>query len=67
VSEYTEPWIPNISPDDAIDPVENAIYQAIGTGSMCWTPRPSGVFDDAKARWTAEGLIAFIKERLEPK
>src|SRR5580698_10021731 len=41
--------------------LENAIFQAIGAASVCWTETPSGVFDSDKAKIIADKLIAEIK------
>jgi hypothetical protein len=46
---------------EAEESLREAVYTAIGHGSMCWDPRPEGVFDDVEARKAAEDLLMRIK------
>lgn len=56
-------WRPTVEPD-AYPSIEEIVGQAIGTGSMCWLEIPKGVFDDAQAKWVAEGAAAAIKRTI---
>lgn len=38
------------------------IYEALGEASMCWNPRPSGVFDSTKASEIGERLVKVFEE-----
>lgn len=42
---------------------ESAIFQALGEASMCWDPRPTGIFDSTRAKEIGDRLVATI-ERL---
>jgi hypothetical protein len=43
---------------------EQAIREAIGTGSMCWEhPENAGVFLSDQALWVADGLIKYLREK----
>ncbi len=42
-----------------------AVYEAMGTASMCWLPRPGDcVFQSEEAIKVAQGLLAKIAEEL---
>ncbi len=40
-------------------------FQAIGQGSMCWEPRPSGTFDTSEAEKAGLNLLFSIASELE--
>ena len=43
--------------------VEEVVFQAIGTGSMCWDPRPSTqVFDSTGAKAVGDEAMAKLRE-----
>ena len=44
-------------------PIHEAVMQAMGFASMCWEPRPTGVFDSEKAEMAGEELIAFLRRK----
>lgn len=39
-----------------------AVYQAVGAASVCWSDGTNGVFEDGKARRVAEQLLDRIKQ-----
>lgn len=60
--DFDEPWMPDLPGITLEDDFQAAIYQAIGTASVCWErPEGAGVFDTTKAKWVAEGLIGFLE------
>lgn len=42
--------------------LEEAVFQALGYASMCWSRTPQGVFDDLRAKQAGEVLLAYIRE-----
>lgn len=44
--------------------IEEAVFQALGAASMCWSEAPHGVFDSRKAEEIGQALIQVISERL---
>jgi len=45
-------------------PLDQAIGEAIGAGSMCWTPKPSSqLFDSQRAVRIVEEVMAFIRSK----
>lgn len=55
-----EPWAPQRGSDGTPLTVREIVGQAIGTGSVCWDPRPSGVFDSETASWVVDGAVAAL-------
>ena len=56
-------WEPQLRGDEE-DPMAAVVYQAIGTGSMCWSEIESaGVFQDQEAARVAEGLLTWLRGR----
>jgi len=47
-----------LSPAD----VKSKIFEAIGEASMCWNPRPTGVFDSTHASKVAQNLYDYLKD-----
>ena len=45
--------------------IKNTIAFSIGGGSMCWNPRPEGVFDSEKAIEIVDATVLKILEILE--
>ena len=45
-------------------PAHEAIGEAIGAASMCWVPRPVGVFDSTTAAAIAQELEDLLKRKL---
>jgi len=43
--------------------LEEVVYQAIGHASMCWTPRPEGVFDSEEASRVGAELVTTLRAR----
>jgi hypothetical protein len=39
--------------------------QALGAASMCWDPRPTGVFDSTRAKRIYEALIAEVQAAMD--
>ena len=52
-------------PADSDHPMtlEEVVYQAIGHASMCWTPRPEGVFDSEEASRVGAELVTTLRAR----
>jgi len=57
---YTE------DPDESTGhlPLEEAVFQALGYASMCWSETPTGVFDSTAAKSAGDALIAFIEDMM---
>lgn len=49
-----------------MEKLEEKIYTAIGTASMCWSEVPKGVFDEALANKIAKELINDIHGQYDP-
>lgn len=48
---------------DAGPNIESAVFQALGTASVCWSEVPRGTFDSIRCKEVGEALLAEI-ERL---
>jgi len=58
-----EPWTPDIEDDRPGDQLITAVFQAVGSASMCWEHVDrAGVFLTDRAKWVAEGLIDWLHE-----
>jgi len=57
---YTE------NPDESTGflPLEEAVFQALGYASMCWSEAPTGVFDSTAAKSAGDALIAYVEDML---
>lgn len=55
----TEPWTPIFGEDEEPN-LRAAVFQALGTASLCWSPPPTGQFDTEQAIWVGEGLLRYI-------
>lgn len=42
--------------------LESAVFQALGTASVCWSEAPTGVFDSVRTKEIGDALIEVIKE-----
>lgn len=59
------PWRPSLDGTED-DPWMTAIYQAVGTASMCWIEQDGErVFDSERAQWITDGLRDWIDDRVE--
>ncbi|MCK9598164.1 MAG: hypothetical protein M0R06_03925 [Sphaerochaeta sp.] len=47
------------------DEIREKIFTAIGEASMCWEPRPTGVFDSTAAQKIGERLVAALASAVE--
>lgn len=54
-------WTPSINEDEELT-LANIIGQAIGTGSVCWTTVPEGIFDSERAQWVVDGAVAAVEK-----
>lgn len=45
-------------------PLEEAVFQALGYASMCWSETPTGVFDSTAAKSAGDALIAYVEDML---
>ena len=43
--------------------LEELVYVAIGHASMCWIPRPEGVFDSTEASKVGAELVKALRAR----
>lgn len=43
-----------------MEKIKQAVYEAIGAASMCWSETPKGVFDSTKANKIGEDLISKL-------
>jgi hypothetical protein len=52
-------------PEDSDHPVtlEEIVFQALGHASMCWNPRPEGLFDSEEASRTGNELLRTLRAR----
>ena len=57
----SDPWQPQPDSDGNLTP-EGAIFQALGTASVCWTLPPDSQFDSGQAEAVGDGLIAYLRE-----
>ena len=57
---YTE------NPDESTGflPLEEAVFQALGYASMCWSETPTGVFDSTAAKSAGDAFIAYVEDML---
>ena len=53
-----------VDPIELPDDVFNAIHQAIGAASMCWSEPPLGIFDLERAGMIAFNLCYLIGQRM---
>jgi hypothetical protein len=44
-------------------PISEAVGQALGYASLCWEPKPTGVFDSTLAAAALEELTAWLSSR----
>jgi hypothetical protein len=59
-TEEPTPWEPDLH--ESSDPVETAVYQALGAASVCWESMSgTGIFNDRQARAIGEGLMDIIR------
>lgn len=58
VASDTEPFA-FVERSDEVLSMSEIAFQALGAASMCWEPRPTGVFDSTRARSIGE---AFMRE-----
>lgn len=42
--------------------LHSIVFQALGTASMCWDPKPTGIFDSATAGEVGEALLAALEK-----
>jgi len=41
------------------------VFEALGAASLCWNPRPTGVFDSSTAKAEGDELWGYIEEYLD--
>lgn len=42
--------------------LESLVYQACGTASLCWNPKPTGIFDSSTAKEVGDALIRALEK-----
>lgn len=47
------------------DDLSRLVFEALGGASMCWDPRPTGVFQSEEAIEIAERLLKAIRDGAE--
>lgn len=45
--------------------IEEAVFQALGFASVCWTHTPAGVFESDRAKEAGDKLMELISESLD--
>lgn len=50
-----------------MEKIKQAIYEALGAASMCWSETPKGTFDSTKANEIGEDLIQKLYPELPQK
>lgn len=62
-----EPFTFQVNMGEAVEeiPLRNAVYQAIGAASVCWSVAPTGVFMDQRAREIADALLQVIDRDID--
>ena len=50
-----------------MEKIKQAIYEALGAASMCWSETPKGTFDSTKANKIGEDLIQKLYPELPQK
>lgn len=45
-------------------PLEEAVFQALGYVSMCWSETPSGIFDSIAAKSAGDALVAYVRDMM---
>lgn len=48
--------------EDGTLTARDAVFQALGAASVCWTEPPRGVFDAERAKQIGDKLLAFLFE-----
>lgn len=51
--------------EDEVFTLENAVFQALGAASMCWSETPTGVFDSERAKEIGDRLVAWVRTHPE--
>lgn len=46
-----------------VPPIAELVFQALGYASLCWDPKPTGVFDSAEATKVGDELLRTLKAR----
>lgn len=46
---------------EARETLRHAVYETLGAASMCWDPRPEGVFESERASALGSSLLALIE------
>lgn len=59
-------WQPDLRGEET-EPLESAVFQALGAASMCWKPAPAGEFDSARAEAIGDGLLAWMRAHEEAR
>lgn len=58
-----EPWVPDHLPSKPGDQLAAAVFQALGSASMCWdNVGGAGVFLSDQAKWVGDGLLAWMND-----
>lgn len=60
-------WVPEYDRVDIAPSRESAVFQALGSASMCWEKvDKAGVFDSAKVKEIGDGLVLFLDRTDKP-
>ncbi len=52
------------NPDEGRLTLEEAVFQALGYASMCWSEIPTGIFESDRCKEAGDALIAFIEDMM---
>jgi len=45
--------------------MKTKVFKALGSASMCWEPRPSGVFDSSLAQEFGDELMTYLESQIK--
>jgi hypothetical protein len=52
------------NPDEGNLTLHEAVFQALGYASVCWTEAPTGIFESDRCKEAGDALIAFVEDML---
>jgi hypothetical protein len=67
VTDIAKPWTPTVPHGGKLEDISlnHWVGEALGAASMCWNPRPEGVFDSSSATVVYDSLMAHINEVIQ--
>ena len=52
------------NPDEGNLTLHEAVFQALGYASVCWSEAPTGIFESDRCKEAGDALIAFVEDML---